>query len=81
MSKLWTPAEVEYLKANYGTVFNGVLAKRMQRTKSAITNKAIQLGIMAATDIRHRKWIRRFEMQDAASARKKVLCFHGQKKS
>ena len=41
----WTPAEVQYLRANYGTVATAKIAKKLDRSMSAVYTKAGDLGL------------------------------------
>lgn len=44
----WTPAEIEYLRNNYGAVMTKQLAQTLNRAPSAVTSKAGELGILGA---------------------------------
>lgn len=41
----WTPAEAQYLRANYGTVATAKIAKKLDRSMSAVYTKAGDLGL------------------------------------
>lgn len=43
--KIWTPYEDEQLRAEYGNIPTSVIAKKHQRTESAVTRRAYNLGL------------------------------------